>query len=263
MNALPIGWLQLAIAAMLVVCAMALLRAWRIGMAGALGWGAVRTVVQLLAVGYVLRWIFAADQFLVVLAAFAVMLSAAAWTASRRPATAIPGLLPIGGFALAVGAGATTLAVTGLVVRAQPWWAPRYFLPLAGMIIGNAMNAAALTAERLQAELAGRAGEVEELLAMGASPRQAADASLRAAIRAGLVPTVNAMMTVGLVSLPGMMTGQILAGADPTTAARYQIVVMFMLTSATTIASMILAALVHRRFFTRHWQLRSELLRLD
>ena len=252
-GAVPLGWLALLTAAGLVVVSAALLRAWRVGNELDFVWGAVRTVAQLLAVGFVLRWIFDAAAVIWVGLAFAVMLSAASVTASRR--VEVPGLLGISALSLAIGSGLTTLAVTALVVRADPWWAPRYFLPLAGMIVGNAMNAAALAADRLHAEMRARRDLIEELLALGATPRQAGAGAVRAALRAALLPTVNAMLTVGLVSLPGMMTGQMVAGADPEAAARYQIVVMFMLTSATTVSAMILAGLVRRRFFNAAWQL--------
>lgn len=258
MSPIELGATNLLTGAALVVISAALLWALRVGNQLELVWGAVRTVAQLLAVGYVLRWIFESDAVWWVLAAFAVMLAVASWTASRRTERPMPGLLGTSAIALAVGSGATTFAVTALVVRADPWWDPRYFLPLAGMIVGNAMNAAALASERLHAEVRGRRAEIEELLALGASPRQASAAAVRAATRAGLVPTINAMMTVGLVSLPGMMTGQMIAGAEPTTAARYQIVVMFMLAAATTIAAVLLAGLMARRFFTAAWQLRTE-----
>lgn len=256
MGPLPLGPLQLVAAGALVVLSIALVRARRVGLEIDFAWGAARTTAQLLLVGFVLRRIFEADAIVWVLLAFAVMLAAASWTASRRPSEKIPGLLAVSAIALAVGAGITTFAVTAFVVRADPWWAPRYFLPLAGMIVGNAMNAAALTAERLQADIAAHTGEIDELLALGARPRRAIARHSRAAIRAGLVPTINAMLTVGLVSLPGMMTGQMVAGADPTIAARYQIVVMFMLTAATTISAILLAGLLANRFFTAHWQLR-------
>lgn len=260
MGPLELGVTNLLTATLLVVCSMALLRAWRVGNELTMAWGAVRTVVQLLLVGYVLRWIFESEVVWLVLLAFAVMLSAASWTAAKRTKKPIPGLVGLSAIALAVGAGLTTLAVTAFVVRADPWWQPRYFLPLAGMIVGNAMNAAALAAERLQSEMAARSGQVEELLALGATPRQAAAESLRAAMRAALVPIINAMLTVGLVALPGMMTGQMVAGADPNTAARYQIVVMFMLTSAATISAILLSSLLYRRFFTPAWQLRRDVL---
>lgn len=257
-----LGLLQLLAAGALVVTSIALVQVFRLGLALDYTWAALRTTAQLLLVGYVLRWIFAEHAVGWVLAAFAVMLSAATWTAARRTTEARrpSGLLARTGLALAVGSGLTTFAVTAFVVRADPWWEPRYFLPLAGMIVGNAMNAAALAAERLQSEISSRRREIEERLALAAAPRQAVRPALRSALRAALIPTVNSMLTVGLVSLPGMMTGQMVAGADPATAARYQIVVMFMLAAATTIAALLLGSLLYSRFFTDAWQLRGELL---
>lgn len=255
-----LGVIDLLAAASLVVAAVAALRAHRVEGAWTMAWGGVRTAVQLLVVGAVLRWIFAAELWLWVALAFAVMLTVATVTASRRVQRPIPGLWPPMALALSIGSGATTLAVTALIVRADPWWDARYFLPLAGMIVGNAMNAAALAAERLQAEITARKEVIEELLALGAAPRQAVDDALRAALRAALVPTINAMLTVGLVSLPGMMTGQIVAGAEAGVAAGYQILVMFMLAGATTASAVILGRLVAPRFFTTAWQLRHELL---
>lgn len=256
----PIGVGQLAAAALLVVVGLGAVRTFRLGLERDLAWAATRTVAQLSVVGYVLVWIFARAEFGWVALAFGVMLTAATWTAAHRVARPIPGLLGSAAVALAVSCGATTFAVTALIVRADPWWAPRYFLPLAGMIVGNAMNAAALAAERLQSEIAARADEIEERLALAAAPRQAVAPALRAALRAALIPTINSMLTVGLVSIPGMMTGQMVAGADPSMAARYQIVVMFMLAAATTWAAVLIGALLYGRFFTRAWQLRRDAL---
>lgn len=257
---IDLGWEALTIAFALVVIAIGTSRAFRLGLELDYLWASLRTVVQLLAVGHVLLWIFDRQQLVWVLLAFAVMLASASVTAARRGDHRLPGLLASAGVSLAVGCGLTTVAVTLLVVRAEPWWAPRYFLPLAGMIVGNSMNAAALTAERLASELAARTAQIEELLALGASPRQASAEAVRAAVRAGMIPMINAMATVGLVSIPGMMTGQMIAGADPSGAARYQIVVMFMLAGATTISAVLLGGLMYRRMFTPAWQLRRDLL---
>lgn len=260
MGPLPLDWLQLVAAGALVVVAIAFTRTFRLGLERDLVWASARTVAQLLLVGYVLLWIFDQDAVYFVLLAFAVMLGAATWTATRRAGKPIPGLFTSVGVALAVGCGATTLAVTAFIVRADPWWTPRYFLPLAGMIVGNSMNAAALAAERLQSEVTNRSREIEELLALGATPRQAVAPALRAALRAALIPTINSMMTVGVVALPGMMTGQMVAGADPIIAARYQIIVMFMLAAATAVSAVLLGAMLYGRFFTDAWQLRRELV---
>jgi putative ABC transport system permease protein len=150
--------------------------------------------------------------------------------------------------------------VTAWVIRVRPWWTPQYLIPLAGMIISNSMNAAALAIERLRAELSVRRGEVEELLALGASARQAVDGPVKAALRAALRPSLNQMYVVGLVSIPGTMTGQILAGLPPGGAARYQILVMMLWNAGATSTCALLVWLSYRRFFTPALQLRHDLL---
>ena len=142
-----------------------------------------------------------------------------------------------------------------MVLQVEPWYEPRYLIPLFGMIVGNAMNGAALAAERLASELASRRGEVEAYLALGATPARAAAEPTRRAMSAALIPSVNGLMTVGLVQLPGMMTGQVLAGQSPLLAVRYQIVVAFMLTGATAMTTMIVVLWYRRTFFTSAAQL--------
>jgi putative ABC transport system permease protein len=124
------------------------------------------------------------------------------------------------------------------------------------MILGNAMNAAALAADRLAGEMETRHAEIEAYLALGASSVRAAREPVRRALRASMIPTVNSLMVVGIVSLPGMMTGQIIAGSDPLLAVRYQIVVMFMLGSAVALAAVIVVLGYRRTFFTAAEQLR-------
>jgi len=255
-----LSWQSLTMAGALVVLAIAVSRSFKLGLELDYVWASVRTVAQLLLVGHVLLWIFEQQQMLWVLLAFAVMLGAASITAARRGNRKLPGLLVSSGLAMTIGCGVTVVAVAVMVVRADPWWSPRYFLPLAGMIVGNSMNAAALTAERLVAEAVSRSSDIEELLALGATPRQASAGCMRVAIRAGMIPMINSMLTVGLVSIPGMMTGQMIAGADPSGAARYQILVMFMLAASTTMCAVILGTLLYRSLFNAQWQLRHELL---
>ncbi len=144
-----------------------------------------------------------------------------------------------------------TLAVTELIIRVHPWYNPQYVLPIAGMVLGNSMTGISLALERLFGDLGRRSDEVRMLLALGASPWEASLPSIRAALTAGLIPTINAMNAVGIVSIPGMMTGQIIAGANPGKAARYQIVVMLMLSAATAIGSMMAVALAYHKSFDR------------
>jgi putative ABC transport system permease protein len=151
--------------------------------------------------------------------------------------------------------GLTLAYVTQVVLHVQPWYDPRYLIPLFGMIVGNAMNGAALAAERLASEMESRRGEVEAYLALGASPARAAAEPVRRALIAALIPSVNGLMTVGLVQLPGMMTGQILAGQSPLLAVRYQVVVVFMLAGATAMTTVMVVLWYRRTFFTPAAQL--------
>ena len=141
--------------------------------------------------------------------------------------------------------------VTAVIVQADPWYKPQYFIPLGGMIAGNSMNAITLALERLFADLRDGCDRVELALSLGATYQEATAEMVRQAIKTGMIPSINALMTVGLVSLPGMMTGQILAGSDPVVAILYQIVVMLMLVAATAIGSTIVVHVVRRTCFTR------------
>jgi putative ABC transport system permease protein len=128
-------------------------------------------------------------------------------------------------------------------------------IPLFGMIVGNAMNGAALAVERLQSEMEAGRAQIEAYLALGATPQQASAEPARRATDAAMIPTINALAVVGVVSLPGMMTGQILAGSAPTLAVRYQLVVVFMLTAATALAAAGIVLWYRRTFFTAAAQL--------
>jgi putative ABC transport system permease protein len=160
-----------------------------------------------------------------------------------------------------VGAGVTIFVVTEVVLRISPWYNPRYLIPLAGMIIGNAMNSATLGAERFRSELRLRRNEVETLLSLGFDVRKAASGAKKSAISAALLPTLNSMMVVGLVSLPGMMTGQIVSGTSPLIAIRYQIIVMLMISAAVMLSSFVMVKLLTRHFFTNEQQIRYYLLK--
>jgi putative ABC transport system permease protein len=122
----------------------------------------------------------------------------------------------------------TGFAVAG-IIRVQPWYDPQYLIPLLGMVLGNTLSGISLGLDRFMDSLATQRDQVETLLALGATRWEAAHSQVRDAIRVGMIPTVNSMMVMGLVSLPGMMTGQILAGANPIDAVRYQIVIIFMI----------------------------------
>jgi putative ABC transport system permease protein len=258
---LEVTWPDLALVAMLILVAVALSRWQRLGLERGFLVGAVRAIVQLVAVGYVLVYLFEATRWWLVVLALAVMLVAATSTATRRRRgqTTVAGerhsLWGISGTAMLLSSGLTLAYVTQVVLHVQPWYDPRYLIPLFGMIVGNAMNGAALAAERLASEMESRRGEVEAYLALGASPARAAAEPVRRALIAALIPSVNGLMTVGLVQLPGMMTGQILAGQSPLLAVRYQVVVVFMLAGATAMTTVMVVLWYRRTFFTAAAQL--------
>ena len=256
---IDISWMHLALAGALVLVAVAISAWQRLGLARGFVVGAIRAVIQLVAVGYVLVFVFAAERWWLVLVVLAVMLVAATATATNRlsgvPVAGRRKLRTISGTAMLVGAGLTLAYVTVVVLNVRPWYEPRYLIPLFGMIVGSAMNGAALAAERLASEMESRRGEVEAYLALGAAPARAAAEPVRRALVASLIPAVNSLMVVGLVQLPGMMTGQILAGQSPLLAVRYQIVVAFMLAGSTAMTSVIVVLWYRRTFFTAAEQL--------
>jgi len=211
--------------------------------------GVVRTVVQLFLLGYALHVLFALERVWLVLTVFGFMLFFAALTIRDRiQEKQISFFWPIF-FSMVISYSLVSYFVTALVVGVEPWWKPQYFLPLGGMVIGNSMNAIAIALERLLGELKKRHHEVEMLLSLGADYHEASRDMFGNAMRAGMIPSINSMMAVGIVFIPGMMSGQIIAGADPLLAIRYQIVVMVMLVGSTTIGTLFVLWVVRRMCF--------------
>ncbi len=256
----PISNAQLAFAVVLVVTAGGISALLRLGLLRALLWGTVRTVVQLLLIGHALVFIFSIDNPLVLAATVALMCFAAAHAARARTPHVTTHPFALAYLSLLASTAIVSVMVCALIIRAEPWYSARVAIPISGMILGNAMNGITLALDRLAAEVRSRAREIESLLLLGASPWEAARDAVKTALRAGMIPTINALKTVGLVFLPGMMTGQILGGVDPLIAVRYQIVVMLMLAAAVAIGSLILLGLYYRRLFTDEEALRAELL---
>lgn len=248
--------LDLILAAGLILIAAGLSRWQRVGLARGIVIGGVRAVLQLLLVGYVLVYVFRLDRWYLVLAVLLVMVALATREAVNRQDRPSPRLRLIVGTAMLLGSGLTLFYVGSAVVRMDPWYNPRYLIPLFGMIVGNAMNAASLAAERLAGEIDARRAEIEAYLALGARPAVASRDAVRRAVRASMIPMLNSLSVVGIVALPGMMTGQIIAGASPLTAVRYQIVVMFMLMAAVAVTGTVVTLWYRDTFFTPAEQLR-------
>ncbi len=232
------------------------LSSWQgLGLSRLLAIATGRTIVQLLGVGLFLAVIFATRSPLAVLAVLVGMATIAAIVARSRIDRDLPRLLRWVWLAIFSSGLVTMTYVVVLVIRPDPWYDPRYLIPLTGIVLGNAMTASSIAGERLVNALRNNRVEIETHLSLGATPAQAALTYRRAAIKAGLIPTVNAMMVVGLVTLPGAITGQILAGADPLIAALFQMLIMFMLALATLIAALIVTYGIMQQFFTPAMQL--------
>jgi putative ABC transport system permease protein len=250
-----IGWGQLVLALGFVVLAGGASLWLSLGLGREIVVGAARTFGQLFLMGYVLVYVFQWQIPWLTLVLFAGMIFfAARIVAGRVKGHGLPVFRPV--FAsMLVSYMAVAIIVVGLVVQAEPWWAPRFFLPLGGMVVGNSMNAMALALDRLFSDARAGRAEVEMLLSLGADRAEATARMFPAAVRAGMIPSLNSMMGVGVVFIPGMMTGQILAGADPLVAIKYQIVVMLMLVGSTTLGSVLAVFLARRRLFTPALQL--------
>ncbi len=252
---IDIGPWQLALSLVFVLLAGGASLVWHLGLVRSLAAGTVRTFAQLALTGYVLVFIFQRDSFLLTMAVFAVMIAAAARIVRGRIAQRrVPFMMPMT-VAMVLSFTVVSFTVTGLIIGAKPWWKPQYFVPIAGMIAGNAMNALAIGLERLFADLKTKRHLVEMHLCLGADTGEATREIAGEAIRAGMIPSINAMMGVGIVALPGMMTGQILSGVNPLTAIRYQIVVMLMLTGATALSTVAVVLFTRRRCFGAGGQL--------
>ena len=222
---------RLAIALIPVGVVLLILNAWSLGVRTSL-MAVGRMLLQLLILGYLLGYIFQTDTSWIVIGVLTVMLFGASWISLRVSTRGRRKLLPTVLLSILLGGGSTLLIITQVVLNLEPWYAPRMMIPLAGMIFSNCMNTISLAIERLESEMS-----------RGESHR----AARRTALEAALIPITNSLMAVGLVSIPGMMTGQVLAQEDPLTAARYQIMVMCMMFGSSGLSASICLKLMTRR----------------
>ncbi len=261
MNYLEIPLIRLA--ASLGLVAFALLISWRqrLDLGKELTLGAVRAAAQLIAIGYALIFLFDHQSALAVVAALVVMSVVAAWTSAGRVQHG-PGqrrLFRAAFVAIAAGAIVALVPVFAVVIRPTPFYEARFVVPIAGIILNNGMNTVALVFERVFATASTEAAVIEQRLSLGATPKQALAAPVRTALRAALTPTINGLLTVGLVALPGMMTGQIVSGVPPERAVRYQLVIMYQLVALAAVAGTVAAVLSRRMLFDRRGRLISPL----
>jgi putative ABC transport system permease protein len=217
-------------------------------------------VVQLLLVGYILEWVFALQNpGWVILVALAMTLMAG-FSAVDRTRRRFRSIYWNSFISVLVAAFLVTGLTTSGIIQVKPWYDPQYLIPLLGMILGNALTGVSLAMDRFMEDLVSRRDQVEALLALGATRWEAAHSSIKEALRTGMIPTINSMMVMGVVSLPGMMTGQILAGASPNDAVRYQIVIIFAIAAGTALGTMGVVMLTFQVLFSNNHQLRLDRL---
>jgi putative ABC transport system permease protein len=213
-----------------------------------------RTVVQLLLVGLVLKSVFAWNQWYIVLGLMAAMTLVAGAAAVGRTKHRYRGVYVSSIVSVWASSWLMTAFALGAVLQMPAhWYQPQYAIPLLGMILGNTLNGISLGLDRLGDELVSQRDRVEALLCLGATRWEAAHSAVQTAIRTGMVPMINSMMVVGIVSLPGMMTGQLLSGVDPIEAVKYQIVILFLIAAGTALGTISVVLLSFRRLFnSRH-----------
>ncbi len=248
---IDIGYPQLFAASALMLVAGIVSWKLELGQEKSIAVAAVRAFVQLLAMGFLLVYLFRYQSWWLVSLVLLAMALCAAQIAVSRVKHRVSGLwLPVFATLLASSMTIAFIVVEG-VIQPDPWYSARQLVPIAGMALGNTMSATAVAIDRLFADLDGRSDEMFALVALGATPREAAFPSIKAAVGAGILPTLATMCAAGIVQIPGMMSGQILAGADPVVAAKYQIVVLLMMSAATTLAIVMISLLTFRKRFSK------------
>jgi putative ABC transport system permease protein len=254
---------DLAVAASLVVldAGLSLLLALRLHRQ--IATASARMVIQLIAIGYVLKLVFALANPAATLGIISVMVLIAAREVAARPERRFKDLsnLGLGAAAVSLATMLTLALALTTAIRPRPWYDPRYAVPLAGIILGNVLNACSLTLDSLLSGLWRERLAVEAQLCLGASYWKAVAGPLRTSIRRGLLPIINQMSAAGVVTLPGIMTGQILAGLDPVEAVKYQILLMFLLSGGSGLAAVGVAYLAAWRLTDARQRLRLDRLR--
>lgn len=262
MTLIPLSGWDLGLAAGLVLLLAAL--SLRLGLAveRPLLVSTLRMVVQLVLIGYVLKALFAVGHPAWVALLAAVMLLVAGRETAARQRRRLKGAwgYGVGTGAIFVSAFAVALLALSVMLAPEPWYRPRYAIPLLGLMLGNTMTAVALGLNHLLGQAADRREQVEQRLALGETYVQAVGDIRREAVHTGLIPIINAMAAAGVVSLPGIMTGQILAGAPPLEAVKYQILIMLLLAGSAGLGLLAGVWAAGRRLFDERHRLRLDRL---
>lgn len=261
MDVIPLSLFDLALASSLVLLLALLSWSLKLQVHNQVLIAALRTVVQLGLVGLVLKLLFESLHPGWLILAASVMLLAAGREVIARQEKRLKGGFVVGTGAMFVSSFAITVLALLIVVQPAPWYQPQYAIPLLGMMLGNTMTGIAVGMERLTKTVFDEKDMIEQRLMLGELPADALRGPMRDAARAGMIPIINAMAAAGIVSLPGMMTGQILAGSPPMEAVKYQILIMFMISSGTGFGTLLALKLTATRLFDERARLRLDRLK--
>lgn len=240
----------LLIALVMVAVAAGISEAMRMGIGKTLLWSACRALLQLCAMGFIMEFVIKSNNpWLVLLLVMFMLIAAVQITLSR--AKGVPkGLAGPVFLSLVITMLIMISLVTELIIRPQPWYAPQLVVPLTGMLLGNTVSALAVGLSRFFESMKERRDEVDTLLALGATTWEAARPSIVSSIRLGLLPTTASLASSGIVTVPGMMAGQIIAGGNPIDAAKYQFLILAVIAALTLLADSLIMAMAYRKCFT-------------
>jgi putative ABC transport system permease protein len=252
------GLIRLGLGLILLIIVFALSRWKKLDIERDLGIAALRGFCQLMLLSIIIMAIFDLNDLFLVLLVLAIMATAGGYTSARR-AKGIPKMFSITFISILVG---SSVALSILILIGLIPLQPEFLIPLGGMAIGNSMIGCSLIINRLKSEFKNNRNKVETALALGATSDQAGEPYFRASVKASLIPTIDNLKTLGIIFIPGAMTGMLIAGADVIWAAEYQIMVFLMIMSSKSIAIIILSILIKNRLFTEEHQL-NETIQLE
>lgn len=264
MTIIQLSAFDLGLAALLVIALAALSVRMQLGLATSLLVAALRTTVQLILIGLVLKALFANVHLGWISLIAVIMLVVAGREVMARQKRRFKGVwgFGLGSLSMFVSTFTVTILALLVVIDTQPWYTPQYAIPLLGMMLGNTMNGIALGLDRLTDTAWQQRRVIEAQLILGSDWMTASASMRRDSIRTGMIPIINAMAAAGVVSLPGMMTGQILAGAPPMEAVTYQILIMFMIAAGTGFGTIVAVSLGAKHLFDERERLRLDRLAL-
>lgn len=262
MNVISLSTFDLSMAALLIIALAGLSLLLKLGLAKRITIAAIRTVVQLLLIGLVLKELFAQVNLVWITLLSLLMLLIAGREVMARQQRRFGGLwgYGLGTFSMFISSFTLTVYALIVVIGPEPWYAPQYSIPLLGMMLGNTMTGVALALDKLTTHAWQQRNEIEARLILGQDWKIAIGDITRDSVRIGMMPIINAMAAAGIVSLPGMMTGQILSGTEPMEAVKYQILIMFLITAGTGFSTMLATWIGARHLFDDRQRLRLERL---